>query len=122
MVTYYTLTEEGKIKASASFRFSDEVQETDEEIVRGYGGQLVFKRETETEEYKREAAKKQKEQRLQELRGNRVKLLEAFDKWEKAVLRGRAEDDAEIMNWYRDILDLKAEAFENVPEAVRYYL
>lgn len=122
MVTYYTLTEEGKIKASASFRFSDEVQETDEEIVRGYGGQLLFKRETETEEYKREAAKKQKEQRLQELRGNRVKLLEAFDKWEKAVLRGRAEDDAEIMNWYRDILDLKAEAFENVPEAVRYYL
>lgn len=122
MVTYYTLTEEGKIKASASFRFSDEVQETDEEIVRGYGGQLVFKRETETEEYKREAAKKQKEQRLQELRGNRVKLLEAFDKWEKAVLRGRAEDDAEIMNWYRDILDLKAEALENVPEAVRYYL
>lgn len=92
MVTYYTLTEEGKIKASASFRFSDEVQETDEEIVRGYGGQLLFKRETETEEYQREAAEKQKEQRLQELRNKRVKLLEAFDKWEKAVLRGRAED------------------------------
>ena len=53
MVTYYTLTEEGKIKASASFRFSDEVQETDEEIVRGYDGQLLFKRETETEEYRR---------------------------------------------------------------------
>ena len=62
------------------------------------------------------------ERRLNRLRIERKPLLEAFDKWEKAVLRGRAEDDAEIMNWYRDILDLRAEAFENVPETVRYYL
>ena len=122
MVTYYTLTEEGKIKASASFRFSDEVQETDEEIVRGYDGQLLFKRETETEEYRRAEREYKEVERGNVLRKKRVKLLEAFDKWEKAVLRGRAEDDAEIMNWYRDILDLRAEAFENVPETVRYYL
>lgn len=122
MSMYYTKTDAGKIIASASFKFSEDALVADEDIVRGYDGQLVFMHETETEEYKREAAEKQNEQRLQELRGNRIKLLEAFDKWEKAVLRGRAEDDAEIMNWYRDILDLKAEAFENVPEAVRYYL
>lgn len=63
-----------------------------------------------------EARKKDK------LRARRVALLAAFDKWEKAVLRGREEDDAVIMQWYQDLLDLEETAFENVPERVRYYL
>lgn len=63
-----------------------------------------------------EARKKDK------LRARRVALLAAFDKWEKAVLRGREEDDIAIMQWYQDLLDLEETGFENVPERVRYYL
>lgn len=56
------------------------------------------------------------------LRVQRAALLTAFDKWEKAVLRGREEDDESIMQWYRKLLDLEEEAFENVPERIKYYL
>ena len=49
-------------------------------------------------------------------------FLEAFDKWEKAVLRGREEDSEDIMFWYRNLLDLKEETFNNVPERIKYYL
>ena len=59
---------------------------------------------------------------LSELRLKREPLLIAFDKWEKAVLRGREEDSAEVMQWYQDLLDLKEEAFENVPERIKYYM
>ena len=52
----------------------------------------------------------------------RSPLLNAFDKWEKAVLRGREEDKGYIMSWYYDLLDLKEYAFENVPEEIKYYL
>lgn len=56
------------------------------------------------------------------LRNKRKPLLVAFDKWEKAVLRGREEDSKEIMEWYQNILDLNEEAFNNVPERIKYYL
>lgn len=59
---------------------------------------------------------------LQQLRENRTPLLEAFDKWEKAVLRGRELDDDSVMSWYQDLLDLKEEAFDNIPKRVQYYL
>ena len=59
--------------------------------------------------------------RLTNLREQRSGLLMAFDKWEKAVLRGRETDDENIMQWYQDLLDLKESAFENVPERVKYY-
>lgn len=62
------------------------------------------------------------EQRANYLRGKRRILLAAFDKWEKAVLRGREEDSLEIMNWYYNLLDLNEIAFENIPLRVRYYL
>lgn len=64
------------------------------------------------------------ENRKNALREERKVLLDAFDKWEKAVLRGREKDDAYIMSWYRDLLNLVESAFldENVPERVRYYL
>ncbi len=55
------------------------------------------------------------------LRSVRVRLLSAFDKWEKAVLRQREQDDELIMAWYRAILDLEEEAFENVPARIIYY-
>lgn len=59
---------------------------------------------------------------LDELRAKRTILLTAFDKWEKAVLRGREEDDKSIMKWYTDILDLVSEAYTNIPERISYYL
>lgn len=62
------------------------------------------------------------ERKLNTLRVKRTSLLSAFDKWEKAVLRGRETDDSAVMEWYRDLLDLKEEAFETIPDRVRYYL
>lgn len=56
------------------------------------------------------------------LRSKRTPLLLAFDKWEKAVLRGREKDDETIMDWYLDLLDLNESAFNSVPDRVKYYL
>ena len=60
--------------------------------------------------------------RLNKLRTQRKPLLEAFDKWEKAVLRGRELDDEQIMNWFYELLDLKQTAFDNIPENIKYYI
>lgn len=56
------------------------------------------------------------------LRAQRVGLLAAFDKWEKAVLRGRESDDLAVMEWYRRLLDLDELAFESVPTRIQYYI
>lgn len=56
------------------------------------------------------------------LREKRVPLLFAFDKWEKAVLRGREQDDYMIMSWYKSLLNLEEGAFNNIPLRVKYYL
>jgi hypothetical protein len=72
--------------------------------------------------YSEEELRTQKISRLRLIRNGR--LLPAFDKWEKAVIRGRESDDNNIMGWYHDILDLKANAFldENIPNKIKYYL
>lgn len=62
------------------------------------------------------------EVQLEEKRGQRKNLLEAFDRWEKAVLRGRAEDSFTIMSWYYSLLNLEDEAFIEVPSEIQYYL
>lgn len=62
------------------------------------------------------------EQIKENLRGKRVPLLTAFDKWEKAVLRERELDDDNIMNWYQDLLDLKESAIKSIPLRIKYYL
>ena len=62
------------------------------------------------------------EEQQDHLRNQRIALLNAFDKWEKAVLRGREIDSEEIMNWYESILDLEESAFVNVPQRINYYL
>ncbi len=96
---------------------------TDEEIVSSYDGQrLLFKHETENEEYKSAEQKYLQEQNLNKLRYRRISLLDAFDKWEKAVLRGREADDYIIMAWYQDLLDLKEASFNEIPENIEYYL
>lgn len=58
----------------------------------------------------------------QGLRWVRSHLLEAFDKWEKAVVRGREQDSEEVMTWYQNILDLNEDAINNIPMAVEYYI
>lgn len=62
------------------------------------------------------------EQKEFELRCQRKILLGAFDKWEKAVIRGRENDDTAIMLWYQKLLDLKESAFEDIPKRIEYYL
>lgn len=56
------------------------------------------------------------------LRAKRIPLLNAFDKWEKAVLRGREVEDGTIMSWYYALLNLQEMAFDIVPERIEYYL
>lgn len=56
------------------------------------------------------------------LREKRKPLLEAFDKWEKAVLRGREVDSSVVMNWYKRILDLDKTAINTIPNEILYYL
>ena len=58
----------------------------------------------------------------QAMRQVRSTLLAAFDIWEKGVIRGREADSSIVMGWYRDLLDLKASAFANVPEAIKKHL
>lgn len=62
------------------------------------------------------------EKNANRLRCKRKYLLEAFDKWEKAVIRGRETEDSMIMLWYNMILDLNAAAFTSIPERIKYYL
>lgn len=62
------------------------------------------------------------EEKQESLRSERIELLNAFDKWEKAVLRGREVEDYIIMSWYGDLKDLKESAFENIPARIQYYL
>jgi hypothetical protein len=68
------------------------------------------------------SAEEIEERRKAQLRAKRTPLLAAFDKWEKAVLRGREEDSESVMNWYKAILDLDDNAFEAIPARIEYYL
>lgn len=58
----------------------------------------------------------------EQLREQRTELLEAFDKWEKAVIRKREEDDPAVMDWRQALLDLDRDAFENIPDRIKYYM
>jgi|GEM_PF-5602343 len=75
-----------------------------------------------TECFKRITKEQYKQFKEEEMRYNRERLLSAFDIWEKAVIRGREQDDPQIMDWYQDLLDLDESAFENVPDKIKYFL
>ncbi len=62
------------------------------------------------------------ERKKSALRARRSVLLSAFDKWEKAVLRGRESDDVAVMEWYQRLLDLDELAFESIPNRVQYFI
>lgn len=67
---------------------------------------------------------KAKDNSLNDLRAERVLILQAFDIYKTNVIYGIEEETnkEEILSWYKDILDLKQEAFENIPEQVQKYM
>lgn len=68
---YYTLNKNNKITAAANYKFQPDAVYTDEEVVYDYNGQLVFKHETESEEYKAAASVHEKLKRKEDLRFRR---------------------------------------------------
>lgn len=60
------------------------------------------------------------------LRAKRASILNAFDTYKSNVEYGiEKETETEhnnIIAWYKDLLDLKESAFENIPERIKYYL
>lgn len=65
-------------------------------------------------------------ERLTLIRDARSKLLTAFDKYKTNVQYGVATESNSqhsiVVNWYQSLLDLKDEAFINVPEQIKYYI
>lgn len=66
------------------------------------------------------------EEKQERLRGERAALLNAFDKYKSNVDYG-IERETELQHeniiaWYRDLLDLKEYALNNIPERIKYYL
>ena len=64
--------------------------------------------------------------RLNKLRSQREPLLKAFDVYKSNVYYGieeeTEEEHKEVVSWYKDLLDLKDNAFTNIPERVNRYL
>lgn len=61
-----------------------------------------------------------------ELRDRRAKLLDAFDIYKSNIaykaITETADEHKATIQWYHDILDLKEEAFDRIPEKVAQYL
>lgn len=59
-------------------------------------------------------------------RDKRVPLLKAFDTYKGNVKYGieyeTEQQHAEIIAWYKDLLDLKQSAFENIPSKINHYI
>jgi hypothetical protein len=70
------------------------------------------------------------EKNIGRFRGFRKKIFEAFDIWEKNVLRGREQDNQEVINWYNQMLaftnniteDTKIIDYPTVPEVIKKYV
>ena len=73
-----------------------------------------------------EEIKQKEDDRLNELRARRAPLLTAFDRYKINVQYGiETEDEIDheiILTWYRQLLDLVVDAFENIPSRVEYYI
>lgn len=63
-------------------------------------------------------------------RDSRKYYLQAFDIWEKNVLRGREQDSQEVLDWYQTMLDFPDSITEDttfqdypqIPEVLKNYL
>ena len=69
---------------------------------------------------------RKQEDKKEELRLKRKPLLIAFDKYKSNVTYGvefESEEQREkIINWYKNLLELDASSFENIPDRIKYYL
>lgn len=68
----------------------------------------------------------EKQKALNKLRAKRKLLLIAYDKYKSNVLYGAITEDmatkSRIIFWYKQILDLKEDALNNVPNEIQRYL
>lgn len=68
----------------------------------------------------------EKQKALNKLRAKRKSLLIAYDKYKSNVLYGAITEDmatkSRIIFWYKQILDLKEDALNNVPNEIQRYL
>lgn len=63
-------------------------------------------------------------------RNYRKTVFNAFDIWEKNVLRGREQDNQEVVNWYNQMLvftnnitkDTKPADYPTIPEIIKKYI
>lgn len=70
------------------------------------------------------------EVKLFSFRNYRKTCFVAFDLWEKAVLRGREQDDASVVSWYQSMKNFPSLITENttfdnypvMPAAIKKYL
>lgn len=78
------------------------------------------------EAYDLAMAEQEKQAKKETLRAKREPLLAAFDKYKSNVYYGiESETLAEresIMAWYKAVLELDADALENVPAKIKYYV
>jgi hypothetical protein len=70
-----------------------------------------------------------KERKLDYFRTYRKELFKSFDIWEKAVLRGREQDDPTVLNWYQTMLGFTQVIESNpetplptIPDTIKKYL
>lgn len=86
-----------------------------------YGYQNCYRLEDKTLVYDSE---KEIEYRKSELRSIRSDILNGFDIYKINVYYGIEQDNnrEQILIWYQDLLDLKENAFENIPEQVKKYM
>ena len=103
---WYKLNSSGEIEITANKKVSSEFIEATEEIVHTFDGKLVFKSQTETEEYK--AAKQQHDE---EENKNKIRLRrerECFSVINRGALwyeKLTEEQRTELSTWYQAWLD-----------------
>lgn len=104
---YYVTDKNNKITAASDYKFQSDAIYTNEEIVYDYEGQLVFKHETETEEYKAIEEVKLKEKQKEDLRYKRefecFRIINRGGLWYDILTEEQRE---ELKTWYTAWLDV----------------
>lgn len=131
----YTLDENGVITSFWSGRIKEKylVMEVEEETLNqmnaGYSTYINGVLTTNFEQYKQDQEKNaptKEEIKKEKLRKMRKPLLEAFDIYKSNVSYGVVDETEQehivISQWYLDLLDLKPNALDNVPECIGRYL
>lgn len=87
-------------------------------------GVIKYNEETKLFEIYKEEEVINEEALLQNKRFEREPLLRAFDVYKSNVAYGIETDTNHnvIVTWYQALLNLKEEAFDNIPEEIKRYL